>query len=261
MALLVTNANRSLFHALMSALCSRHLQLGSKAIIVQIGANDGRINDPIYEHIRRFSSATRVLLIEPQDDVIPHLKDNYSFHKDATIWNGAIGSEDFLSLYRLKTDYYQRFIRRYLEDSPAYRVPTGFTSANYNHVMQHIAGNLPEGVDPVDAIEAIVRPCATLKSALGAAGWLHENIDILQIDTESKDDETMYACNLDILRPIIINFEYRFIPQDRLIRLNKWLQSLGYSVIRHNGSDALAYHKERLSSQGIDFTFSAKPVS
>lgn len=235
----------------MSALCSRHQDKGSKAFVVQIGANDGRISDPIYEQMLRFRSSTRILLIEPQDDVIPYLRENYSFHSDATIWNGAIGPDDTIALYRLKPQYYQDFIRRYLEGSPSYRVPTGFTSSDYDHVLQHTTGNLPSGITAEQAIELITRPSATLAKVIAEVGLAGDKIDILQIDTEGMDDEVIYASNIDTLQPILINFEHKHLSRDRMLRLMNSLQALGYIILKYGGSDALAVSEVRLSSYGI----------
>ena len=229
--------------------------MNSKATVIQVGANDGKINDPIYKLMRDFCAHTKILLIEPQDDVIPHLRENYSFHGDATIWKGAIGPTSSICLYRLKPEYHNCFIRRYLEDSPPYRVPTGFTSASYDHVLQHVVGNLPAGIDPAKAIECITRQSASLKALLATVGWTTNDLDILQIDTEGLDDVAMYASDLDVLKPRVINFEYNHMSSARIHHLRRWLHSLGYSIHRYNGSDALALNAERLLSIGIQISF------
>ena len=251
-------SSKNIFLKSLEALCSWHHVHGSKALVVQIGANDGRINDPIYEQMVTFRTATKILLIEPQDDVVDHLKKNYRFHPQATVWNGAIGSTPSLVLYRLKQRYYDVFTRRYLQDSPSYRVPTGFTSADHDHVLRHIAGNLPAEITPQEAIESVVKPCARLVDVLRAAEWEEKEIDILQIDTEGMDDEAIYASNLDVLQPVIINFEYRHIRGSRLQTLASVLKSLGYTLVTYNESDALAINTKRFKSHGFSLVVDKK---
>lgn len=242
---------QSPFQQLVCKIVLRHRRANSMATIVQIGANDGRINDPIYRLMNRFRADTRILLIEPQDDVVVHLKQSYQFHRHARIWNGAIGPAHSIRLYRLKPEYHACFTRRYLEDSPAYRVPTGFTSASHDHVLQHVTGNLPAGLDPADAIECITRPCSRLGPVLAAAGFAGTPPDIVQIDTEGMDDETIYASDLDVLKPSVINFEHRHLSRGRRHDLQDFLHALGYRIHRYSESDALALHVDRLSSIGI----------
>ena len=60
--------------------------------IVEVGANDGRINDPIYSFVMNHKETTCVLLIEPQAELIPFLQENYKEHRSVTIFNGAKGA-------------------------------------------------------------------------------------------------------------------------------------------------------------------------
>lgn len=45
--------------------------------VVQVGANDGAVNDPLHEFLMKHRERTEVLLIEPQPYLIPILADNY----------------------------------------------------------------------------------------------------------------------------------------------------------------------------------------
>jgi phospholipid N-methyltransferase len=48
--------------------------------IVQIGANDGQINDPIYDFVMKNKDVTNIALIEPQASIIEYLEKNYEQH-------------------------------------------------------------------------------------------------------------------------------------------------------------------------------------
>lgn len=243
-----------LFQKLLWAVCAWHSRAGSRARIVQIGANDGRIGDPIYALMLRFRSATRLLLIEPQDEVISLLRENYASHDDAQIWIGAVGEGSSLSLYRLKERYYGDFNKRHRTDRPILRVVTGFTSTKYDHVLQRIRGNLPGTVFPEEAIEEIVRPCGRLASVLVSAGWQDETIEVLQVDAEGADDEVIYASDLDKLNPVMINFEHRHIPEARLQTLKNFLMDMGFKLVCYSPSDTVAIHAGRARVYGISLT-------
>lgn len=77
------------YESSLLALLSKTDQLN----IVVVGANDGLVGDPIYDFVRMFPERTHLLLVEPQKELIPYLKENYSFHPDYTVFNGAVGSE------------------------------------------------------------------------------------------------------------------------------------------------------------------------
>ena len=60
--------------------------------MVVVGANDGRINDPIYDLIRLVvKDRVSLTLIEPNRHLHPVLRENYSFLPTVTILGTAIG--------------------------------------------------------------------------------------------------------------------------------------------------------------------------
>jgi FkbM family methyltransferase len=221
------------------SLLAQYLSTGFRTI-VQIGANDGMINDPIYQCVTANQHRNRILLIEPQENVIDALKTNYKTHPNSRILNCAVGAEPRLQLYRLKPELYESFQRRYLLDSPSYRVPTGFTSFSRQHVINHIAGNLPDHIACDDAIDVIDVACMTLINALKTIGWEPDQVDVLQIDAEGGDYQVLQSCNLEIVRPTLLNFEHNHLSIDDYNRLVGWLGSLGYAIYRHSASDTMA---------------------
>lgn len=214
--------------------------------IVQVGANDGKINDPVYEFVVENKDATRILLVEPQSELIPFLKENYSDHQSAFVFNGAIGPTEFLSLYRVKPDLWGSFIPRYLEEAPAYRVPSGFASASKQFVLDHATGNFRVNLALEQCIEEIRVPCRVLKDLVSEFPFVAD-VDLLQIDTEGFDDVTIEACNIDVLKPSIINFEFMHLGEERLSRLLTYLNEAGYIVSRWSSRDIMAVCQPLLS--------------
>jgi len=94
--------------------------------IIQVGANDGKCNDPIYDFVKEYKNRTNIILVEPQEELIPYLKDNYSYHSSSEVYNKAIGAnESKIQLYRVGREYWDKVDVDYGEDWPDYRALRG----------------------------------------------------------------------------------------------------------------------------------------
>jgi FkbM family methyltransferase len=208
------------------------------AVVVQVGACDGKINDPIYDIIKSRIKTSTVVLIEPQPELIDILKSNYEFHPDVRCENIAIGPRGQLILYRLKKTLWSEFQRTYLKEAPLYRVPCGFVSQSYDHVLKHIVGRLPNNILVEQAIEKLEVESKELIDVLNAQNI--KSVDILQIDAEGLDDQVIYHCNIDRCKPSIIHFEHIHLGIDKKLKLHKYLRQSGYVVCEYSKSDTLA---------------------
>lgn len=215
-------------------------KIGNRKVkLVVIGANDGKTNDPLYDYMVKNSSQTQVLLIEPQEALIPYLKENYAFHSDAHIVKYAIGDTGYLTLYAVKPEYWSQLNVPYAEDRnwPIYRAPTGITSSNSQHVTAWLEKHLE--IDQVsDAIVQINVPCKTLYKLMQECGF-GQTLDVLQIDTEGFDDYVIYQCDLKIIKPKIIHFENAHLSKNRKKDLYDYLRINNYQVFEIEG-DSLA---------------------
>ncbi|QNU64507.1 glycosyltransferase [Vreelandella titanicae] len=216
--------------------------------VVQVGANDGCINDPIYEVVMRNKDKTKVLLIEPQSNILEHLEKNYAFHPEAHIANYAVGPDSLLTLYRIKPAYYGLFTKRYLHDSPNYRVPSGFSSFDKKHVIKHAQGNFPKNTKIDNAIEKLEVPSRDLLTILDTTSWEEQKIDILQVDAEGMDDKVIYSCNIEVTQPKLINFERAHLSQQAYRDLCVYLSGLNYELYNYSVLDTLAVKKASLST-------------
>ncbi len=224
----------SAFHVALMALMSVRRRLR----VVQVGANDGYFNDPLYPALSKYPDRTDILLIEPQKDLIPYLIETYRFHPSAIIHNGAIGAQGELTLYRVKKEYWSSLQVPYATGWPEYRAPTGVTSSNRQHVETWLSGI----GTPSNAIPSMIgkeqAQCAPLLQVLEAYGWTGE-IDVLQIDAEGFDDVVIYQSSIDVIRPSVINFEWPPMGKEKFHALKIYLQDSGYSLSLH-GNDGLA---------------------
>jgi FkbM family methyltransferase len=206
--------------------------------IVQIGANDGAINDPIYDFVMKYKQFTRILLIEPQTDVIPYLEHNYLAHPNKIIFNGAIGSEDVLVLYRIKKEFRSSFIPPYAKGWPIYRAATGVVSSKKEFVVNWARKitKKPSNID--EAIETINVPCMKLQHLIQKVKFGNQ-VDVLQIDTEGTDDVVIYNSSINIFKPRIINYESKALSMGDNEKLKSFLAEHGYITFKRGG-DTLA---------------------
>jgi FkbM family methyltransferase len=223
----------------LDVLLEGYLAAKRRMNFVQIGANDGKINDPIFPFVMRNRTVTRILLIEPQPEIVPFLRENYADHPDATIYGGAIGIGEALLLFRVKPQLWNSYNPPYMQGAPAYRVPSGFASSSIQHVRRHAEGNFRIDARLEDCIEEISVPCTTLHALISRLSWDHD-VDVLQIDAEGADDEVIYASDTDRLRPRLINYERSHLTEERGQRLEAFLTRQGYRILHWSGSDTAA---------------------
>ena len=75
------------------------LNCKNKINIIQIGANDGKTNDPIYESLEKFKEKINLICFEPQKEAFSRLKENYKNFKNVTLINKAIGKHGNQNFY------------------------------------------------------------------------------------------------------------------------------------------------------------------
>jgi len=206
--------------------------------VVQVGANDGMLNDPLYPMMRQFADRAKIMLIEPQPALIPYLTENYQFHPSALIHNVAIGDNGSLDLYAIKKDAWGALDVPYAKDWPRYRAPTGVTSGNRDHVEAWLARHYRGKKSLDEIVEKLSVPCGPLLPLLEENGW-ERKIDVLQVDAEGYDDQVIYACAVTETKPQLINFEWHSIQATGRSSLQSYLEEQGY-VLFLNGGDMLA---------------------
>ena len=184
--------------------------------IVVVGANDGRLNDPVYPVLHGgLAHATEVLLIEPQADLHPLLRDNYAFHAAARFVQAAVGTGGTLTLHGVDPALWPHLKVPYAAGWPDWRAPTGIVSGRRDTVVDWVAAHAPPGTDAAAAVRRMDVPCLPLGDILARAGW-PAAIDVLQIDAEGCEAAVLDACDLAVIRPAVIWVETcNLTPQDR----------------------------------------------
>ena len=184
--------------------------------LIQIGANDGKMSDPIHRFITRNHDKLRGILIEPMKDAFEQLSFNYRKYPNFTAINVAIhNSEKEMTLYRVDP--------KKIKKLPEWA--KGIASFNKDH---HKLSNtpadciIPEKVQCISFDELLKRHQIT-------------RIDLLQMDTEGYDSEIILNINFDIIKPSIIRFEHglqhRIMSKETFLRVVDVLHKNGYEVV------------------------------
>lgn len=213
------------------------LSVKGNVCIVQVGANDGRINDPIFRFVKNNPNRTRILLIEPQTFLIEFLQENYRFHPSKIIHNGAVGPEGRLDLYTVAKHVWPFVRTEYSAGWPSYRAPSGVTSTDRGHVERWIRRHARQFAKNDEAVEVLNVPSAPLHKIMEKYGF--DKPDVIQIDVEGFDDEVIYTADIVQNAPYLINYESANLNDERSRRINEYLASGGYSQIS-DGGDTLA---------------------
>jgi FkbM family methyltransferase len=155
-------------------------KLPQKNIFIQIGTNDG--NDMFRKYVQVFNP-NKVILVEPNIDLINKIKENYSFYKgELVILNCAINTKN--------------------EDVVLYRSELhGHQSAHFSLVPMNDWGN------SINELIKIHSKSITFDYLCSIYNIKH--IDLLQIDTEGFDAE------------IINSIDFESVPID-LLRFEDW---------------------------------------
>lgn len=181
----------------------------SNARLVQIGACDGDVGDPISDSIRHPN--VTALLVEPMETPFALLKKRHEGSKNVILEQAAIGLKDGLStMYRLK-----RSDKTSDEEHAKLLQVSSFSKA---HIISHGFAE--------SQIEEVQVPSFTLKTLLERHGF--ERVDVLQIDAEGFDAELVEAALKLPELPTCINFEHLHLKMPARVELYEKLSSSGY---------------------------------
>lgn len=210
------------YHRALSALLNKkgHLR------IAVVGANDGKINDPVYRFVHRHLEQTEMILVEPQLDLLAPLAANYADHPKAHIIHGAVGASGTLKLYTVDPAVWTQTQPFYAKGWPAYRAPSGIASTEKDRVLDWIGGYVERPQTHVVETQVQANPLIDWLAFKGFSS----SIDVLQVDTEGVDDQVIYHSALEVLEPSVIYFESKNLSTQKLNDLKAHLSMLGYRM-------------------------------
>ncbi len=183
---------------------------------MQVGANDGILDDPLRDLI--FEYHLPGLLIEPLPDIFDKLKHNYRDQPQLLFENLAILSHNGnVPINRVRNDV----------DVPHHW--QGIASFNRDNL-------LTQGVPP-EHIEIVSVQGTSLPFLLDKHGI--SRVNLLQIDTEGYDFEIIrFAFDAGVF-PDIINYEHCWLVPSTRFKCKQMLDKHGYQFVEV-GKDTLA---------------------
>lgn len=199
---------------------------------IQIGANDGQKNDPIYKFIRR--DKWTGLLIEPQKDIFDRLIDNYKDFKNLFFENVAIdhkeGMKDFFKI-GFTNARWASGLSSFMREDIQKMIDAGYIDRKCRE----------NGIIPPPNKEEWIKKelieTTTLENLIHKYNLLE--IDLLMIDTEGYDFEIIKSIPFHKIKPKVIIYEHSHFQKDLKVECEKYLVEKGYSLI-HTQSDSIA---------------------
>lgn len=179
---------------------------------IQIGANDGKRFDPIFEIVNELKLAG--LVIEPVKSYFDELVSNYKKNPNVVPVNKAIYEENGkVSIFRVK------------ENSTLPDWSHGIASLDSEHYKKSNTDKRNIIEEKVDAI--------TFDSLFKK--YNVKNVDLLQIDTEGYDYNLIKSFPFEVYKPSLIHFEHglpnKIMSFEQFLEIHMMLVNLGYKTI------------------------------
>lgn len=193
-----------------------------KIHFVQVGSNDGMSGDPLHPYIRH--NQWRGILVEPMESVFGRLVENYKQESERLFFaKVAIGTVDGNTPF-------------YYVDDPNRELPewaSQLSSFNREVIEKHRVY--------FPGIETRIRekPIETLRFDSLLRRYDFNTVDLVHIDTEGSDYDTLKTINFDQISPDIIIYEQKHIPVHQVRESVRFLKDRGYKLFICKG-DCLA---------------------
>lgn len=214
-------------------LLNDRIKLSKEIVFVQIGANDGISNDPLYPLIKKFPRRFRGLVVEPLKDKFELLKRTYAEIESIVPVNVAVhNTEKEMLIYRVRPDLERKL--------PGWAGGMGSFNPEFYKLSK---------LDSSFIIAERVL-CTTFDKLLNAHRI--ENIELLITDTEGYDFEILKNIDFAIHRPTYIRFEHGLsggvLSWEKYKSLVRYLAQRGYNISQE-ASDATAFLPAALDQQ------------
>lgn len=213
----------------LAPLLQSHLDQQGDLFFVQIGANDGVRNDPLFDFVNDNKDRVGGLVLEPIKEYFDKLVQNYKGCPGVIPVNKAIHrTEKEAVMYRVNP--------KKRKGLPVYS--GGITSFDKDH---HKSVRIPE-----ECMEEVRVECVTLDGLL--AEYDVERVDLVQMDTEGYDYDIIMGIDFSNFRPSILRFECglhgKTMTPERLREVLSLLRGHGYDILLEQ-RDVTAYMLER----------------
>jgi FkbM family methyltransferase len=185
-----------------------------RARIVEIGANDGSLFDPLRTYIERYPWSG--VLVEPMPHLFEKLRARYADSPRISLEQSAIGERDgWMTLHYLAPESAGG-------QHPAWH--DALASRDRDLLLRNLG---PSGGGDIREIRV---PCLTFETLCRRHRL--DSIDLILIDAEGADGDIVEALNLDLFHPRLLIFEHAHLPAEQAARCSSTLIAEGYEIHR-----------------------------
>tara|TARA_B110000902_G_scaffold61992_1_gene73254 strand:- start:186 stop:968 length:783 start_codon:yes stop_codon:yes gene_type:complete len=206
----------------------------SDVTIIQIGSNDGKTGDPIFQLINK-RKKWKAIFVEPVPYLYARLKANYGLNPRFIFENVAINDGSEQIFYAVKSTAKDTY-----PDLPSWF--DQLSSFNRDNIINHLNGKLEPFIEEI-TLQGLTLHGLFLRNSI-------DFIDLLHIDTEGYDWKVLSQLQFDKLKPTLILFEHKHLrlaeKQQSLEFLNK-----NYCVFDF-GSDYLAIKNNIIKGKDLN---------
>jgi len=206
----------------------QYADIKKEVTFIQIGANNGLMDDPIREHVIKRN--WKGVMVEPVPHLFNELKQNYRLYKDHLIFenaaiSGVCGKMDF---YRL----------RKCDDRDLPHWYEGIGSFDKEVVLSH-----RQYIQDFDEL-LVKEQVATINFETLIKRHNLKKVHVLHIDVEGCDFELLKLAPIKALGIEFIMFEHRHLSKSDYKAAVLMLKKLGFVVRPHTyHGDTIAVHK------------------
>jgi FkbM family methyltransferase len=191
-------------------------------VFLEVGANDGVIEDPLHDHVR--DKKWHGIFVEPQRKPFEQLVRNHEGLEHLTFINAAISdTPGSRPLYVIVDE----------AGAPIASLAglASFRAAPVKHAHRKVASQYPGS-----RVASTEVTCTTFAEVLAEVSYL----DLLQIDAEGYDLELLRLFDFERFAPPIVHFEHRHLSRGDLDAAVTLLGEVGYRMLREE-YDVTAY--------------------
>jgi len=205
---------------------------------VQLGANDGKTRDFMYEYITKYR--LRGLLVEMQKNIFTRLQNTYADYPNVQLANEAIGRRnERIKYYKIKESF--------ISESNLFEV-TAISSLDKQIIKRSLSKriNHPKPqyrIEPIsnnldDYIEETPIDVITFDQLLTKYGV--PKIDFLYMDCDGSDHLILQSLDFTKISPKIISYESVVLSDKERLNCENLLTKQGYDFFRY-GNDTCAF--------------------
>jgi FkbM family methyltransferase len=212
---------------LLKLLVEHSVSCEGKGAIIQVGANDGLLTDPIHEIITALKLPA--ILVEPLPDLFERLKRNYAGQSDIYFENCAVSTQPGeAQIFRVSptATHFPEWAQ-------------GLASFDKSVLLIHKDWEGVRGGNLERHIESILVPVVTVGQLLKKHSDVRKVL-ALQIDTEGHDFAVIQSAAEAGCLPRIINYEHKHLSYHDRFACRDLLGAHGYSFLSDE-VDTLAY--------------------